>query len=144
MGWQGRVTHAPQSTQPRPCARRLRQELPGHIRKYLWGDHFWSPSYSAASCGGRCMHVPHGDGPGRRGPPMCRRSVPAGGSWGSRRGSNGPCRTSRRPSRRDAWKPGARQRVGAEGALVKREGPEAFLAHSAVTAWGASRSRPLR
>ena len=33
-------------------ARRLRQEFPGHIRKYLWGDHFWSPSYFAASCGG--------------------------------------------------------------------------------------------
>jgi putative transposase len=32
-------------------ARRLRQEFPGHIRKYLWGDHFWSPSYFAASCG---------------------------------------------------------------------------------------------
>ena len=33
-------------------ARRLRQEFPGHIRKYLWGDHFWSPSYFAASCAG--------------------------------------------------------------------------------------------
>ncbi|MBQ0987592.1 IS200/IS605 family transposase [Streptomyces sp. F63] len=33
-------------------ARRLRQEFPGHIRTYLWGDHFWSPSYLAASCGG--------------------------------------------------------------------------------------------
>jgi putative transposase len=33
-------------------ARRLRQEFPGHIRKHLWGEHFWSPSYSAASCGG--------------------------------------------------------------------------------------------
>ncbi|WP_327576647.1 MULTISPECIES: IS200/IS605 family transposase [unclassified Streptomyces] len=33
------------------CARRLRQESRGHIHKYLWGDHFWSPSYSAASCG---------------------------------------------------------------------------------------------
>ncbi|WP_415926008.1 transposase [Streptomyces sp. AK02-04a] len=32
-------------------ARRLRQEFPGHIRNYLWGDHFWSPSYFAASCG---------------------------------------------------------------------------------------------
>ncbi|WP_413253817.1 IS200/IS605 family transposase [Streptomyces canus] len=30
-------------------ARRLRQEFPGHIRTYLWGDHFWSPSYFAAS-----------------------------------------------------------------------------------------------
>ncbi|MFF4138935.1 IS200/IS605 family transposase [Streptomyces mirabilis] len=24
-------------------ARRLRQEFPDHIRRYLWGDHFWSP-----------------------------------------------------------------------------------------------------
>jgi putative transposase len=22
------------------------------IRKYLWGEHFWSPSYFAGSCGG--------------------------------------------------------------------------------------------
>lgn len=33
-------------------ARRLRQEFPDHIRKYLWGAHFWSPSYFAGSCGG--------------------------------------------------------------------------------------------
>ncbi|MFC5780347.1 MULTISPECIES: IS200/IS605 family transposase [Streptomyces] len=33
------------------CARRLPQELPRHIHKHLWGDHFWPPSYSAASCG---------------------------------------------------------------------------------------------
>ncbi|GAA5703667.1 hypothetical protein Save01_04490 [Streptomyces avermitilis] len=33
-------------------ARRLRQEFPNHIRKYPWGEHFWSPSYFAASCGG--------------------------------------------------------------------------------------------
>ncbi|MET7517447.1 IS200/IS605 family transposase [Streptomyces sp. NPDC005480] len=32
-------------------ARRLRQEFPAHIRRYLWGAHFWSPSYFAASCG---------------------------------------------------------------------------------------------
>lgn len=32
-------------------ARRLRQEYPDHIRKHLWGAHFWSPSYFAASCG---------------------------------------------------------------------------------------------
>ncbi|MEO6085167.1 MAG: IS200/IS605 family transposase [Umezawaea sp.] len=32
-------------------ARRLRQEFPDHIRHYLWGDHFWSPSYLATSCG---------------------------------------------------------------------------------------------
>ncbi|MGH8878863.1 MAG: IS200/IS605 family transposase, partial [Stackebrandtia sp.] len=33
-------------------ARLLRKEFNQHIRKYLWGDHFWSPSYFAASCGG--------------------------------------------------------------------------------------------
>lgn len=33
-------------------ARRLRQEYPDHIRTHLWGAHFWSPSYFAASCGG--------------------------------------------------------------------------------------------
>ncbi|MEU0821061.1 IS200/IS605 family transposase [Streptomyces mirabilis] len=38
-------------------ARRLRQEFPGHIRKYLWGDHFWSPSYFAASCGGAPLSI---------------------------------------------------------------------------------------
>ncbi len=32
-------------------ARRLRQEFPTHIRKYLWGEHFWSPSYFAGSFG---------------------------------------------------------------------------------------------
>ncbi len=38
-------------------ARRLRQEFPGHIRKYLWGEHLWSPSYFAASCGGAPLSV---------------------------------------------------------------------------------------
>jgi putative transposase len=38
-------------------ARRLRQEYPDHIRKYLWGAHFWSPSYFAASCGGAPLAV---------------------------------------------------------------------------------------
>ncbi len=33
-------------------SRRLRQQHPSQIRKYLWGQHFWSPSYFAASCGG--------------------------------------------------------------------------------------------
>ena len=32
-------------------ARRLRQEFPAHIHRYQWGEHFWSPSYLAASCG---------------------------------------------------------------------------------------------
>ncbi|WP_217230274.1 IS200/IS605 family transposase [Streptomyces anulatus] len=38
-------------------ARRLRQEFPTHIRKYCWGDHFWSPSYFAASAGGAPLKV---------------------------------------------------------------------------------------
>jgi putative transposase len=33
-------------------SRRLRQQYPVHVRKYLWGNHFWSPSYFTASCGG--------------------------------------------------------------------------------------------
>lgn len=38
-------------------AHRLRQEFPAHVRKYLWGNHFWSPSYFAASCGGAPLSV---------------------------------------------------------------------------------------
>ncbi|WP_280892236.1 IS200/IS605 family transposase [Streptomyces sp. LBL] len=38
-------------------ARRLRPEFPSHIRKYLSGEHFWSPSYFAASCGGAPLPV---------------------------------------------------------------------------------------
>jgi putative transposase len=38
-------------------ARRLRQEFPAHIHKYLWGQHFWSPSYFAGSCGGAPLSV---------------------------------------------------------------------------------------
>lgn len=38
-------------------ARRLRQEFPDHIRRYLWGDRFWSPSYFAASAGGAPLKV---------------------------------------------------------------------------------------
>jgi putative transposase len=30
----------------------LRTEFADHVRHYLWGNHFWSPSYLAASCGG--------------------------------------------------------------------------------------------
>lgn len=33
-------------------AGRLRQEFPAHIRNYRWGEHLWSPSYFAGSCGG--------------------------------------------------------------------------------------------
>ncbi|MET8751288.1 IS200/IS605 family transposase [Streptomyces sp. NPDC004667] len=38
-------------------ARRLRQEFPEHIRKHLWGAHFWSPSYFASSCGGAPLGI---------------------------------------------------------------------------------------
>lgn len=38
-------------------ARRLRQEYPEQVRKYLWGEHFWSPSYFAASCGGAPLAI---------------------------------------------------------------------------------------
>jgi len=32
-------------------SRRLRQELPSVMKKYLWGGVFWSPSYFVASTG---------------------------------------------------------------------------------------------
>jgi putative transposase len=38
-------------------SRRLGQEHAAHIRRYLWGEHFWSPSYFAASCGGAPLAV---------------------------------------------------------------------------------------
>ncbi|RSM73682.1 IS200/IS605 family transposase [Kibdelosporangium aridum] len=38
-------------------SRRLRQEFPTHIRRYLWGQHFWSPSYFAGSCGGAPLSI---------------------------------------------------------------------------------------
>ncbi|RAG81769.1 IS200/IS605 family transposase [Streptacidiphilus pinicola] len=38
-------------------ARRLRQEFPTHIRTYPWGEHFWSPSYFAASCAGALLSI---------------------------------------------------------------------------------------
>ncbi|MFF1262369.1 MULTISPECIES: IS200/IS605 family transposase [unclassified Streptomyces] len=38
-------------------ARKLRQGFPNHIHKYLWGDHCWSPSYFAASCGGAQLAI---------------------------------------------------------------------------------------
>jgi putative transposase len=38
-------------------SRRLRQQYPRHVRKYLWGKHFWSPSYFAASCGGAPLSI---------------------------------------------------------------------------------------
>jgi putative transposase len=38
-------------------SRRLRQQYPTQIRKFLWGKHFWSPSYFAASCGGAPLTI---------------------------------------------------------------------------------------
>jgi len=35
----------------------LRHEFPSHVRRYLWGGHFWSPSYFAASCGGAPLGI---------------------------------------------------------------------------------------
>jgi putative transposase len=35
----------------------LRKEYADHIRTYLWGEAFWSPSYFAASCGGAPLAV---------------------------------------------------------------------------------------
>ncbi len=35
----------------------LRKQFPAHVRTYLWGNHFWSPSYFAASCGGAPLTV---------------------------------------------------------------------------------------
>ena len=38
-------------------SRRLRQQYPTEIRKYLWAAHFWSRSYFAASCRGAPLTV---------------------------------------------------------------------------------------
>ncbi|MEO3793219.1 IS200/IS605 family transposase [Nonomuraea sp. B10E15] len=38
-------------------ARLLRKEYSAHVRRYLWGGHFWSPSYFAASCGGAPLSI---------------------------------------------------------------------------------------
>jgi REP-associated tyrosine transposase len=38
-------------------SRRLRQRYPSHVRKHLWGKHFWSPSYFVASCGGAPLTI---------------------------------------------------------------------------------------
>ena len=35
----------------------LRREFWDHIKKYLWGTHFWSPSYCVVSCGGAPIEV---------------------------------------------------------------------------------------
>ena len=35
----------------------IRQEFRKEVRKKLWGDHFWSPSYCVVSCGGAPLEV---------------------------------------------------------------------------------------
>lgn len=35
----------------------LRQEFPAEIKKKLWGEQFWSPSYCVVSCGGAPLEV---------------------------------------------------------------------------------------
>ncbi|HWS36505.1 MAG TPA: IS200/IS605 family transposase [Actinoplanes sp.] len=38
-------------------SRYLRQEHGTHLRRYLWGDQLWTPSYFAGSCGGAPLTV---------------------------------------------------------------------------------------
>jgi len=38
-------------------ARRLRAQNFREVTNVLWGDHFWSPSYCAVSCGGAPLEV---------------------------------------------------------------------------------------
>jgi putative transposase len=35
----------------------IRQEFSKEVRKKLWGDHFWSPSYCVVSCGGAPLEI---------------------------------------------------------------------------------------
>ena len=35
----------------------IRQEFAKQVRKKLWGDHFWSPSYCVVSCGGAPLEI---------------------------------------------------------------------------------------
>src|SRR5262249_61266878 len=39
-------------------ARRLRSEFTGRVNRHITHGHLWSPSYSAASCGGAAQHYP--------------------------------------------------------------------------------------
>lgn len=38
-------------------SRRLRRDFPEQITQMLWGNHLWSPSYFAASCGGAPLSI---------------------------------------------------------------------------------------
>jgi putative transposase len=35
----------------------IRQEFSKEVRKKLWGEHFWSPSYCVVSCGGAPLEI---------------------------------------------------------------------------------------
>jgi putative transposase len=35
----------------------IRKEFHKEVRKKLWGDHFWSPSYCVVSCGGASLET---------------------------------------------------------------------------------------
>lgn len=35
----------------------LRKEYWEHIKDYLWGNHFWSPSYCVVTCGGAPLDI---------------------------------------------------------------------------------------
>lgn len=35
----------------------IRQEFGKELKKKLWGEHFWSPSYCVVSCGGAPLEV---------------------------------------------------------------------------------------
>lgn len=35
----------------------VRQEFKKDLKKKLWGDHFWSPSYCVVSCGGASLEI---------------------------------------------------------------------------------------
>jgi putative transposase len=38
-------------------SRRLRQQNFSEVKRKLWGEHLWSPSYFAASCGGAPLEI---------------------------------------------------------------------------------------
>ncbi len=38
-------------------ARMLRKQRSSQVKKYLWGTHFWSPSYFVGSAGGASLDV---------------------------------------------------------------------------------------
>jgi len=67
------------------ASRLLRQEFASHLKRYLWGEHLWSPSYFAGSVGGAPISVPKAyienqQRPGYVSAPIPPRPKEAGGS----------------------------------------------------------------